>query len=489
MSSSFPAREQLPTGALRISTLLLVASVGYFILLSISTGHYNVRCLIASVSIIGLVAVAAAILPSGTLRSYAWRGPLMLAILLIQSIVAWTMPATRLLACVEGNEDRYAGPIAVATTLAMIGCLWLARTGRRKSMLCALVATAVGIFICVVSIQRSAKPVMDVWFFHHDAAAALIDGKNPYAITYLNTLNEDGKDDSVYYSREVQKNGRLMFGYVYPPLCLFMVLPGEWFTGDSRLALIAYYLAAAVMIAAMDRGSGLAISGAAILLVTPCTYAVYRASWTEPTMMLLLAWIAWCGVKRSAWLAVALGLFFAVKQYCPIFTPLLLLIWPRPLAMGSSVRFAATVTVTACLVTLPLALWDWPAFWNSTVHIQVIQPFRFDSFSFLSMIALALPDGHPPPSSAWAFIVLLPVEAMLLWKLPRNIAGFTLGVGVTMMAFLFLNRQSFLNYHTFAASALLIAAATYERVYAQLMDGHRNHEADASGRLSAPTLE
>ncbi len=458
--------QQLPAGVLAIVTLLLLAGVMYFVVLSISTGHYHVGCLQASLVVIAMCGGAVAIRPGGRLRSYALLAPIVLLLLLIQSLLACWIPSG-LMESTPEEEFRFAGVAAVITALAIVGCIILNRRHRRKAMLAILLTTTAGLFGLNAWMQSARPPAMDVWFFHHDADAALVHGENPYAITYLNTLNYDGLDDSPYYSLEVQKNGRLLFGYPYPPLCLLMVLPGELLFHDARFALVACYLAAAVLIALMDRGSGVAICAGASLMLSPCAYAVYRAAWTEPEMMLLLAWIAWCGLRKSPWLPVALGLFLAVKQYCPIFAPLVFLLLPRPMEWRTSARFLAIIAITACVITLPLALWDWRAFWNSTVHIQMIQPFRYDSFSFLAMYANSLPQGSAPPQSWIAFVAAMAVELVLLSKLPRNIAGFTLGVGVTMMAFLFLNRQSFLNYHTFGAAALLIAAATFERQYAR----------------------
>jgi uncharacterized membrane protein len=201
------------------------------------------------------------------------------------------------------------------------------------------------------------------------------------------------------------------------------------------------------------------------LATAPAVGHVIGSAWTESFLMLLLALATVCAVSRSIWLPVALGLLFAMKQYMVVFVPLLFLLLPQPLNLKTSTKFVLTMLITGAAVSLPLALWDWHAFWNSNVTIQVAQPFRQDAFGFLAVVFNEF--NQTKLSSSIAFWIMIPTYVVLLWKLPRNIVGFTIGLAIAAMMFFFFNRQAFLNYHTFACSALLIAVAAIEATHRQ----------------------
>ncbi|MBC7784416.1 MAG: hypothetical protein H7144_11310 [Burkholderiales bacterium] len=322
-------------------------------------------------------------------------------------------------------------------------------------------AALLHLFLACWTIHFSAKPFIDVWLFHQDSAAALLRGENPYAITFKNVYGEG----SVVYSAEVQKDGRVLFGFPYPPMSMWMYLPSYWLTGESRYAHAAAYALSALGIGLMSQRR-LARAAAVMLLTAPACWLVISSAWTEPFLLISLVGLALVALRVPAWTPVMLGLFLAMKQYNVIFLPLVFLILPRPLKLRTTGRFFGIAVATGLAVSLPLALWDWAAFWNSNVTIQVKQPFRYDAFSFLALVANAKPAGFVPPNwwSGIAFALLVPTWAVLLWRLPRNIGGFVLGVSLTSIVFLFSNRQAFLNYHTFAAGAMLLAIATLDAV-------------------------
>ncbi len=478
---------RLPRGVLAICATLLLSSILYFILLAQCSGLYDQTTLMRMIPIV-LAVLAVAWIPVGRrLIDFRILIASVAVILILQSMAIWSGIGTILPYASESEIPI----IAKASMLVAIGSaasFWVAYRGQKRTAIAIFILLAASVFVVNNRLLKMRPVDIDVWYFHHDAVAALARGQNPYAITFRNIYANEGKDDAWVYSPEVQKNGRLLFGYPYPPMSLLLTAPSELLVGDSRYVLTAYYLIAAALVAMMSRG-GIGLCAGATLLLAPSVWQVYYKAWSEPQLILGLVVVAWCGLRQSKWLPVALGLFFSMKQYSIVLLPLLLLILPRPFSVRSSLRFLGTIALTGAIVSLPVALWDWRAYWHSTVHIQVIQPFRYDAVSFLAWYARSLPPGHPPPSSAWAFVVLIPTHALLLWKLPRNIAGFTLGVGVTMVMFLFFNRQSFMNYHTFAGAALLIAAATYERVYARMEDAHLEPVKEQSGQLSAAAIQ
>jgi hypothetical protein len=114
-------------------------------------------------------------------------------------------------------------------------------------------------------LKNSPTPWIDVYVFQRDGSAALLHGQNPYALTFPNIYG-----NGVYYGPGMVANGRVLFGYVYFPLSLLMVLPGAIFFNDVRYAQLA-----AVALVALSLGVGgrtksrLGLSAAALLLLLP----------------------------------------------------------------------------------------------------------------------------------------------------------------------------------------------------------------------------
>lgn len=438
---------------------LVLASAGYQAILALAEGLYHFELLIASIPVV-VICLAAGVLPTFYRREIGTG-----TVVAVACVAGWA----QVLALAGSRPFHYFEPTTLLlSALPFVGISvvlllgWAAGAGRwGKGLL--LLATIVQLLTAWFVVSWSHKPGIDVYMFHQDSAAAILQGTNPYAITFPNPYLEPGGLPSRFYSLDVQQDGRVMFGFPYPPMSMWMYLPSYWLTGESRYAHAMAFALAGLGIGLVSRGR-IATMAAILLLTAPAQWIVIESAWTEPFILLALVGVALAAIRAPMMLPVALGIFFSLKQYNIIFVPLLWLILPRPLAWGSSIRFFAIMIATGAAVSLPLAVWDWAEFWNSNVTIQVKQPFRFDAFSYLAIFANAHPLTWKPPGwwSAIAFLLLVPTWAALLWRMPRNIAGFTLAIGLTSIVFLFSNRQAFMNYHTFAAGAILLAVACIE---------------------------
>jgi hypothetical protein len=298
-------------------------------------------------------------------------------------------------------------------------------------------------------LRAAPEPGVDVCLFQRGAAAALLRGDNPYAITFADPY----KDSSRFYGPGVSVDGRLQFGYPYPPLSLLLVAPAHAL-GDFRYAhLVAMTLAGALI--ALARPGRLAFAAAALLLFTPRGFFVLEAGWTEPLAVLLLSATVFVACRSPGSIPVALGALIAVKQY------LLLVVLVAPLLPRfCRGRWKETFWKTGIVIgaiTLPLALWDLPAFVHSTVLLQFRQPFRDDALSYLVPLAHLL--GTRPP--AWIGLALAAAAAvMAVRKSPRTPSGFALALALVLLTFFAFNKQAFCNYYHAVIGALCCAAGT-----------------------------
>jgi hypothetical protein len=315
----------------------------------------------------------------------------------------------------------------------------------------ALLGIHAALGVWTIRLQAAPSPPIDVFLFQRDAVAALLAGVNPYSITFPNPYGS-----AAYYGPGMVVDGRLTFGFVYPPLSLFLSTLGQWIGGDVRYAQLGAMTLAAVFMATTRRGplGGLA---AGLYLFTPRNLFVLEQSWTEPFVVLFLAATVWCAARTPRVAPYTLGLYLAVKQYAVLALPLALLLTRPPMRLRGFWGLALRAVAVAAVVTLPLALLDLTGFLRAVVLLQFVQPFRPEALSYLGL--WAGPTGQPPFGPGVAFAVAAAVGALALWRVGRTPSGFALAVSALFLAFFVLNKQAFANYYFFVIGALCVAVA------------------------------
>lgn len=417
--------------------------------LQISSGSLNLHALFwVAVSLIVMMGVAVVRRP-GMALIFGGSLPSAIAaagVLLQLAQLYGTSPANDL-----RTDERFtslfnlglAGVAAIAVALL---------SGRSRSITSWLVAALLTLHVAagVAVIQRSPRSIIDVEIFHRQSIAALRSGTNPYSITFPNIYGHAG-----YYGENVSVNGRLQFGFPYPPATLLLSMPGTIIARDHRYAtLAAMELAALLMLLMQPRGSG--ALAAALYLTSPRIFFVLQQSWTEPFVVLGLSAVTFAASRRRRLVPWLFGAFLGLKQYLVLAVPAALLLMPAPRGWTPAARWLTRAAAVPLVVTLPFFLWDPSAFLNSVVTLQFRQPFRTDALSFLSWWAAM---GHPPPSSAIAFAAAALTTALALWRYPRTAAGFAATVAITFLAFFAFNKQAFCNYYFFVVGALCVTVA------------------------------
>lgn len=290
---------------------------------------------------------------------------------------------------------------------------------------------------------------VDVYLFQRDAAAALLHGINPYSITHQNLY---GHSSAFFYGPGVIRDGRVDFGFQYPPLSLMAILPG-YLLGDLRCTYIVTLLLSAALLARM-RLNRFTLIALILLLLSPVTFYVLSRGWTEPLVLLTLCATCVAAARRSRWLPVALGLFFASKQYSVLAVPLAALLL-SPFNWRAYFRLLGAALLVAVVVTTPFALWNIHSFWQGVVKWQLIQPFRPDALSF-SVLADRL--GLPHISQVLVIIATLAATVWSLARAPRRTNAFAGCFALMMLVFFSLNKQAFVNYYFLVIGAILLAA-------------------------------
>ena len=159
--------------------------------------------------------------------------------------------------------------------------------------------------------RGSPEPLIDVVTVHDEAYAALARGESPYSLTFEDPYG----GTQAFYPPGMVVDGRVQYGFPYPPLSLLMAWPGH-LAGDFRWAELTGWLIAAAATIAAARGSAVGVLAVGVWLFTPRAFFSLEQAWTEP---LALAWLGaalWAASKgRVTGAAVLIGLAAATKQY------------------------------------------------------------------------------------------------------------------------------------------------------------------------------
>jgi hypothetical protein len=336
----------------------------------------------------------------------------------------------------------------VLAALLVVGIAWpVPRLTRFQVPLLLLLFFLLGAWVI-----RKAEPVIDVYMFQQRASRALLHAKNPWALRFPNLYPDDR-----FYGPGLVVNGKLQFGYPYPPLPLLMVLPGWLAAKDVRWAhLVAMTIAGGLI--AYARPGRVSSLAAALLLFTPRIFLVLLLGWIEPLVVVLLALVVFVAIRRPRALPVAFGAFLAVKQYLVFAVPLAFLLAAKEARPRSTFRLVLGAGAVVALLTVPFLLWNVHAFMHSVVTLQFGQPFRRDALSFA---AWWVQMGGSPLASL-AFVVTPPALAIAAVRAPRTPAGFAAAFAATYLVFFAFNKQAFCNYYLLVVGALAIAIAAMD---------------------------
>ena len=308
-----------------------------------------------------------------------------------------------------------------------------------------IVHAAIGFWI----LYSSPTSPVDVFMFQRDAAAALLEGRNPYQVRFPNIYGSQ----TPFYDPRLIDGQWLTFGFPYFPLSALLVTPAQLIAGDIRYAHLAATTAAGALIALLRPGPT-AAAAACLYLFTPRVFLILEVAWTDTLVVFGLAAAMLSACRFPRVLPYVYGLFLAIKQYLVFAVPIA---FHLARATGVEIRkLLATGLLVAAVVTVPFLLWSPQAFIDSVVTLQLYQPFRGDSLSFPAFIAAR---GGPILPGGLAFVAAAVALAVALWLAPRTPSGTASAVALVYYVFFALNKQAFANYYLFVIGAMCCAVA------------------------------
>jgi hypothetical protein len=423
--------------------LLATAAAALGLALQLRDGAYHPSAL-ALVGV-ALICTLAVVLEVPVLRLSERASLVLLAALALgQVAVLAALPVARSL-----PPDLSRAPLLaclVGAALAIVGIALGPAAVRRVAIAVLLAAhLAAGVWIL-----RHAAPETDVFNFQRGSLEAFRHGVDPYAIKFRNYYHPNES----FYGPGLVVRGIVQFGYPYPPLPLYLIWPALAL-GDIRYAHLLALTGGGAAIACARAGRAAPLA-AALLLFSPRMGLLLQMSWTEPFTILFLGLTVLCALRAPRLLPLALGLFLATKQYLVFAAPLASLLVPEP-RLRRTLVLLGQAAVVALAISLPLVLWNVPAFIRSAVTLQFRQPFRNDALSAVVPLVRA---GLPRGLGIILPLVLAPLATLVaMRRCPRTPGGFALGIAFTYLVFLVVNKQAFCNYYFFPLAGLCAALA------------------------------
>ncbi len=428
---------------------LVVAAVLLGAALQINNGHYSPWALRLMTAAVGLM-WAALVAPTFLGRLVADRPERVAQALFLgvqgQLVVLMVSPIGMYFTRTHPVEHTGFVPALMIAAIASGGAALTGTVGRRIAA-AALVVSAV--FLGGLTLRGSPRPHIDVVTVHEAAYTTLKDGASPYSMSFPDIYRGTGK----FYPEGAVRDGRVQYGFPYPPLSLLMTWPALA-SGDLRYSELAAWIVTAIAIVAAGRASTVAVLAAALLLFTPRAFFGLEQAWTDPLAAMWLGLAVWAVSRHQSTLAAVLvGLAAATKQYAVLAVPLV------ALSAGGRWRDAWRLVLTACLaagVTLLPALLDAPGAWASIVMVQVHEELRMDALSLA--VPYATFTGHALPGLAYGVLVVA-ATAVAAWRAPRTAAGGATAVAVVLATTFLFGKKAFCNYYLFVLAITCAAIA------------------------------
>lgn len=318
------------------------------------------------------------------------------------------------------------GAVAITAALSM------AMRTRHRQVLAGILIIVMVVIFGAVTVVANPDSGVDVQYAHEEAAALLLDGRNPYS------------DMVIADTSPSDVNQGVIVGYSYPPVSLITYSVAEWF-GDSRFAnvvLIGVLLALVLAQAIRSFPNGAVLVG--VLATVPFLGGLIIAGWTEPLQAVLIVAAA---VLHRRWFlsGVLLGAAVASKQY------MILALVPFVAMNGPNrMRRPMVALGTAGLIYLPFILWNPIAIWDALFGQQLDRLAREDVASLWS-IGIKIPS--------LAAVVVAGVVGLALASRVRSTDTLLLCQAAVLGVFFLLAPNVFLNFW-FLVVAMVVSAVS-----------------------------
>jgi len=324
-------------------------------------------------------------------------------------------------------------------------------------------------FVSAIIVRHQTAPIYmihDIILQQESAIRFLLDGKNPYAVTYFGTPLEQWH----YSSTEVNP---AIYHFVMQPFYLLFALPFYFFSipllgfFDARMPLLFLFFSLLVLAALLVKDKEKRLLFLTILAFNPAMLGYTLEGRSDIFMFSFLFFGFFLLHKKRYFLAgVPIALAFAVKQSAwPLLPFYIAFLYFREKNVLRTIKMLFPFIITFGSIVFPFFLWDQKAFFDSTIlylsgSVPHSYPISGYGLGMLLSQAGIIKDLHEYyPFLLWQIVIGTPLLIFLVIFLKGSpTAGrLMLVYGIFLFVFWYLSRY-FNNSHLAYLSMVFIAA-------------------------------
>lgn len=330
-----------------------------------------------------------------------------------------------------------------------------------------VIGSAVGSSIIVRHRVAPIYQVHDIILQQEAAIRFLIEGKNPYAVSYFNTPLE------AWHYSDSEVNPAL-FHLVMMPGYLLLALPFYFVSNsllgyfDGRMPLLVLFFGTLILAWKLLKGNADKQRLLVLLLsFNPATLGYFLEGRSDIFVFAFLFWGWYWLEKEKLWLAgIPLGLAFAIKQSAwPIFPFYLAFLWLKKKSWRSVVKNLIPFAICFLLLVLPFLAWGSKDFLESTVlYLSGSAPNSYPVSGYgwgmiLRDLGLIGDVHNYYPFWIWQAVFCLPLTFFLYRQLKkqRTVGNLITIYGIFTLAYWYFSRY-FNNSHLAYISWVFLAA-------------------------------
>lgn len=326
-----------------------------------------------------------------------------------------------------------------------------------------------GAFVSAMIVRNQTAPVYmvhDIILQQEAAIRFLLEGKNPYAVTYFGTPLEQ------WYYSSVDVNPAL-YHFVMQPFYLLFALPFYFLSipifsfFDGRMPLLFLFLSLLILAAKLVKDQSKRLLFLILLAFNPAMLGYTLEGRSDIFMFAFLFFGLFLLEKnRFFWAGVPIALAFAVKQSAwPILPFYLAFLYFRQKSFITTIKSLLPFMATLIIVIGPFLLWNTKAFLDSTVWYLsggTANSYPVSGYGFGKLLLQlgAIKDAYQYyPFHIWQIVIVLPALIVLMKFFQKKpaVSRLILVYGIFLFIFWYFSRY-FNNSHLGYLSLVFITA-------------------------------
>jgi len=340
----------------------------------------------------------------------------------------------------------------------------------KQIVLWSLIVVVIGsAFISAIIVRHQTSPIYnihDIVIQQESGIRFLLDGVNPYAVTYFGTPLEQWN-----YS-DIEVNPAL-YHFVMQPFYLIFALPFYFFSNlifgffDGRIPLLFLFLSLLIMVAYLIKDKEKRLLFLILLAFNPAMLSYTLEGRSDIFMFAFLFASFYLLTKGKLFLAgIPMGLAFAVKQSAwPILPLYVAFLFLKTKKLKETAKNLFPLALTFLAILSPFLLWDYRSFLDSTIfYLSGSAPnsYPISGYGFgklLNQMGLIKDAYQYFPFHIIQLVAGLPLFWVLYAFLKKNLSvgRLILSYGIFLLVFWYFSRY-FNNSHLAYLSVVFITA-------------------------------